>query len=236
MKDLDKLLKYQELDIKLRRAQDVIERSDEYKKMEQARQEFAQTKKTRDESEKAAEGIVGFVGSAEDYIKEISAKMEELKGDLDSDDPAKAAAAFAQLNKLKGKLSDLEHKLAERKSKSERAIKTFVEAGELGRKLRDYYNAARQKHMELVKAKQPEINAINKQLAELKPTIDKDLMQRYETLTADNKYPAFVEVYGEGGYYSCRGCGLALSQSKTSELKEKSFCVCDTCKRIIFKK
>ena len=52
MENLDKLLEYQKIDIELRKVLDEIERSDDNKKMEQARTEFNNAKSTVTETEK----------------------------------------------------------------------------------------------------------------------------------------------------------------------------------------
>ena len=87
------------------------------------------------------------------------------------------------------------------------------------------------------KEKEQEINKYKFQLKELEPQIDPETMSKYKAIVADRKYPAITEVYvGEGNAYSCKGCGLQLSQKNVSVLNEEGSCVCETCRRLIYKK
>ncbi len=231
MKDLDTVLKYQELDIKLRKVLDSVEKSKVYENMEKARQEFSIAKKTRDDSEKAAEGIVAYYESAQKLSDEINSMLERISGFEEiSDEDA------SQLEKAKSRLVDIENKLADRKNQSEKLIKDFLDANDQGKKLKAAFEANKKEYVALKESVQPEINALTEELRAFESKIDPEILKQYKALTAEKKYPAFVDAYIDKDSYYCRGCGLALSQSKTSELKNNSYCTCDKCKRIIYKK
>lgn len=235
-KNLETLLKYQEQDIKLRRALDTLEKSDSNKKMEQARTEFNNAKKTVQDSEKDAESVISNYEQSATYFKELMGKLGELELIIENAESEEDLNGIAdQLESLKGKIASVEKRLSEYKAASEKLVKSYQDANSIGLKMRDYYNAAKVEYGKLVKDSEPEINALKKQLRELEAQIDPETMQKYKAITADNKYPAFVEVHISDGVYSCRGCGLQLSQKNTSTLNEKGLCTCETCRRIIYK-
>lgn len=234
--NLEILLKYQELDIKLRRALDSLERSEANKKMEQARNEFNGAKKTVQDSEKDAEAVLLNYEQTANQYAELTNKVSELQlilENAESDDDLGDMAE--QLESLKAKAVALEKKLNDFKSSSEKLVKSYQDANAVGLKMKDYYNAAKAEYSELIKAAEPEINAIKKKLKEMEAQIDKEMLKKYKAITAENKYPAFVEVHISDGTYSCRGCGLQLSQKNTSTLNENGMCTCETCRRMIYK-
>lgn len=234
--NLETLLKYQELDIKLRRALDTLEKSDANKKMEQARSEFNNAKKTVQDSEKEAENIItGYEQTAQQF-SELTGKLDELGLIIENAESDEDLSGLTeQLEALKSKVAAYEKKLSDYKTNSEKLVKSYQDANAIGLKMRNYYNTAKADYSELVKASEPEVNAIKKQLKELEAQIDADTLKKYKAITAENKYPAFVEVHISDGTYSCRGCGLQLSQKNTSTLNENGQCICETCRRIIYK-
>lgn len=228
-KNFETLLKYQEYDIKLKRMLDALEKSDSNKRMEQARNEYNNAKKTVLDSEKDAENIVSYYEQITPQIKELCNKLDEIENDDSS-------VAIEQLEVLRGKLVSLEKKIADCKSSSEKILKTYQDATAIGHKMLAYYNNAKASYNEQVKASEPEITSTKKQMRALEPQIDAETMKKYKEITRENKYPAFVEVRVNDGTYSCGACGLQLSQKNTSTLNENGICTCETCRRIIYKR
>ncbi len=232
-KNFETMLKYQEYDIKLKRMLDSLERSDANKRMEQARNEFNNAKKTVLDSEKDAEGVVAYYEQITPQIKELCNKLDEINSETTSEE---LSTLIGQLETLRGKLVALEKRIADCKSSSEKIIKTYQEATSIGNKMLSYYNSAKASYSEQLKASEPDLTLMKKQMRALEPQIDTETMKKYKEITRENKYPAFVEVRVSDGTYSCGACGLQLSQKNTSTLNENGICTCETCRRIIFKR
>ncbi len=237
-KNLETLLKYQEIDIKLRRKLDSLERSDAKKKMDVARTEFNNAKKSVGDSEAAAGKTIKDIEEVSLKIKEYSQKLGELVLIVENAESDDDLTGFVEeLEALKSKVVALEKKLADLKATGEGLVKDYRNANTIGHKMLDQYNSAKAEYNTLLKESEPEINLLKKQLKDLESQIDADTMRKYKSITAENKYPAFVEVHiGDGGICSCRGCGLQLSQKNTSILNENGICTCETCRRVIFKR
>ncbi len=233
-KNFETMLKYQEYDIKLKRILDSLEKSDANKRMEQVRVEFNNAKKTVQDSEKEAESVVSYYEQTAPQLKEIESKLNELINNAESVEDI--AAFIAQLESLRSKLTALEKKVAECRLASERIVRSYQEANAIGHKMLGYFNTAKASYSELVKASEPDIAMLKKQLKALEPQIDEETMKKYKSIVKENKYPAFVEVRLSDGTYSCGACGLQLSQKNTSTLNENGVCTCETCRRIIYKR
>lgn len=236
MNNLDTMLAYQEIDIKLKRAFDALEKSEASDKMEQARNKFNSAKKTVLECEKSAEAIIKTFEQASSQLVELIQKLAELQlivDNAESDDDL--SGLVPQLEALKSKVSSFERKIVECKSESERLVKEYQDANSIGLKMRNIYNAAKGEFAELSKAAEPEITKLKGQLKEMEGKIDPETMKIYKTLTSDNLYPAFMPVRITDKTYSCSGCGMMLSQKNISTLNENGFCHCETCRRVIYK-
>ncbi len=236
---LQKMLDYQKVDIELRRALDEIERNELNRKKEQARQAFSDAKNSVLETEKTAESIIAFYNNAQKYYDENIKKFEELERKLaatDENDDAARREILSQIETLRDKMSELERKLSEKKSKSDEVIHGYLEAQEKGKKMRDIYNSVKQKLEAFKEEKMPKINELNGKLGEMEKGIDKTVFEAYKSITAERKYPAVVAArsFDGGKSYTCSGCGLATSQKVKDELLEKGVCRCDNCRRIIY--
>lgn len=236
MANLDAILKYQEVDIKLRKTLDEIERSDSGKRLEQSRKGFNEAKAMVEDSERTAGEVADFYRKAIKFYNEYAPKIEEyeqrLKGELTDEERKKAVTA---LETLKSKFSEIEKRLSERKNKGDKLLDEYREGQKRGKKMREVHAEAKESHENLKREKEPVIAEFKKTLETLRPSVDKEIMTMYDELASERKYPAFVEAYGdEKSSFSCRGCGLQLSQSSKGQLLEKGVCRCDTCRRIIY--
>ena len=95
MENLDKLLEYQKIDIELRKVLDEVERSDDGKKLEQAKTEFNNAKNTVTETEKAAESIVSFYNNALAFMTESDKRIEEIAAKMESTEDLEEQRALA---------------------------------------------------------------------------------------------------------------------------------------------
>ena len=113
MENLEKLLEYQKIDIELRKVLDEIERSDDSKKLEQAKTEFNNAKATVTETEKAAESIISFYNNALAFMEECDKRTGELAEKMDkTEDIDEQRELAAQIEKIRDTLSELDRKLS----------------------------------------------------------------------------------------------------------------------------
>lgn len=233
----DKILEYQKIDIELRKILDEIERSDDNKKLEQARSEFNNAKATVTESEKAAENILTFYANALAAYEECEKKIAEFAARMrETDSIEEQREIAAQMEKMRSQLAELERKLAERGDNADKAIMTYLDGNERGKKMRAVYANIKDRLEKFRKEREPKINELRAKLDAIKPDIPTEVFNTYKAITADRKYPAFVAaIPGEKKEYRCF-CGFTLSQKTKSELLEGGHCRCETCQRLIYLK
>jgi len=242
---LDKLLDYQSQDIALKRIMSEIEKSEDFKKIELAKQEFAIAKKNVEDSEKNALSLVELFASLEkDYkdtqekIEKLIPQIEKLEAKLDKkpqDVKEDFEKAISELGALKSKASEIESKLMDQKSKGDDTIQKYKAASERMKKVREFHAKAKERLDALQKSKEAEIKKIKAVLKDLEPQIDKAILTQYKAITSEGKYPAFVLAHVDGKNFSCKGCGMSLSQTGSSAITGQGYTACESCRRVVYK-
>lgn len=235
--DLDKILKYQDLDMQLHNIRMKLRKSEPNQCMDQAKNRYNNAKKTVQDADKDAVSMIEALDQANEQLEELYKKLDELNlivENAESDDDLNGLAD--QLEALKGRAIALEKRILECRSESEKLVKEYQDANTLGLKSRKSFDSAKLRYTELTKKVEPEVTALKTQLKELEPQIDPETMKRYKSITSDNKYPAIVSVRKAEKNYYCNGCGTDLPQKVVHTLNESGFCVCETCRRIIYKR
>ena len=100
--------------------------------------------------------------------------------------------------------------------------------------MRSVFNNVKERLIKFKQDKEPVISELKKKMDAIRPSIPSDVMNVYNTITSERRYPAFVKaIETEKGNYRCF-CGLELSQKAKSELMDKGQCRCETCRRLIY--
>lgn len=238
MKDLNKILEYQKTDIELRKILDILEKSDDGKKMETAKAAFNSAKSIVLQCEAQAQSLIesqdNLVAQRDELLKDTERLILIVENNEDENE---IDGNIVQLEEMKNKLAEFEKKANEIKARIEKVINEYKEANENGRKQRQVFMTAKEKQDNLKAKYIDKINELNGKLEAMAKGIDSETLEKYKAIVAEGKYPAFVEAYHDesADMFSCRGCGLALSQKNKSELLENGACRCETCRRIIYR-
>lgn len=236
MKDLNKILEYQKVDIELKKIYDKFEKNEENKKMELAKNEFNNAKNTVMQCEQQAEVLIGMQADLTTQRDTLLKEYEDLILIVENnEDDESVEANIEKLEEMKKKLSEFEKKVNGIKTKIETVITDYKEANDTGRKQKQAFMQAKNKLDKFKSEYADSINELTGKLDKMSKEIDPQSMAIYKSVTDEGKYPAFVEAYHDSDdMYSCRGCGIALSQKRKSELLEDGACRCETCRRIIY--
>lgn len=236
MTDLKLILEYQNTDIKLRKVMDSIERSDAARRGKQAKSEFDIAKKRVEESEAQAGEILEFMEKATESAAKTKETVDKFKARLEEGNVSseERKQMRAELEALKTKCSDLEKRIDSKRKRGSKVLDESRDSQARAKKMRDVFQQEKTAYDSLKKQKSSEIEQLKGQLAKLKPQVDKELMKLYEELASEKKIPPFVDAYGDRGTYSCRGCGLQLSQAENAKLTSDGICRCGNCRRVIY--
>ena len=214
--DFTKLLEYQKVDLEYKKLNDEIVGNKDYKTMKAKKEEFNAAKQAVGEAEALAESVMNAYNGALEYMKANADKIEAVVARLTA----------GELN---------EEKAAALKANADKAIADFTEAQKTGKTARTVYADSKAKYEEFKKGKEQEYEKIKNRLAELQKTVEPKVFEVYKQITAEGKYPAFVPAIGDDASPACGACGMGLSGTAKSDLKNQGYCRCETCRRIIFK-
>jgi len=84
---------------------------------------------------------------------------------------------------------------------------------------------------ELKASRQPEMDEIKKELAELEKKVDPALMEKYRAKREKKIFPIIYPANGE----FCGYCNMQLNMADLSKLKNGEIIECDQCGRLIYK-
>jgi len=239
MANLKVMLDYQSADIELRKLLFELEKHPDYKKLSQAKLDFARAKETVASAETQAGAILAYYnGVQKEYdklvaaSKAIMATLEKLPENAED----KRKKETANLEKVRDEIYALEKSLNEKRAKSEKIISSYRAAQENGKKLKETYNAVKARIDVLSNDSEPKIKALKTKLVALEKSVDAALLKKYIGLANDKKLPPLAQAIttDSGKTFSCSGCGLSLSQSAKAELLKSGLSSCDNCRRMIY--
>lgn len=237
--ELDNVLKYQAIDGEIKKLKKELMANENIRIAEDSKRQFGEMKQVVVKNESVATKVCGGYDESLKLYDESNKRAEELLAKLEDEnlDDETAEKIIAELNEINEKLAENSEFVASLKKKSEDAVREYSNAQKSGHDLKSKYSAAKEEIKKLEEQFKPRLNKLQEELNDAKKNVEPELLAMYEKLSAENRYPAFVEVYvGDGNTMNCSMCGYSLSLNTQSELKSAGYCVCEKCHRIIYNK
>ncbi|MBO5224081.1 MAG: hypothetical protein J6C23_06195 [Clostridia bacterium] len=231
--DLQDLLAYQKTNARIHDIERSIASSPKRKKREEIRVNFDEAKKKMLSAEAYADKIVSAYNDAVSALTKVTSECETLIAELGT--ATDKDAIVAKLEDIKKTVAEISQKVENLKLQSDKAIKTYLEAQDEGKKLKDEYNVVNEAYQKDVAVVKKELEKLKGEVAPLRAKVSADLLADYDALFAQNILNPFVQVQGDDKSYTCGGCFMALSKSNSEQLNKDGKCHCDSCKRIIYK-
>lgn len=235
--NLENLLKYQKADLEYKKLHDEIVGNPDYKKMKALKEEFNSAKQQVSDSEALAETVIGSYNSALECLAKNAERTERLCARLSEEnlDENEEKEIVAELESLRATFAEWEKKAAQLKSNADKALLEYATAQKNGKSTRAAYSDAKRKYESFKAAKEDELGKLKAKCGELESSVESELMNLYKTITAENRYPAFVSVLGDDNSPVCGACGMMLADTAKTEIKNNGMCRCETCRRMIYK-
>ncbi len=229
------IVKYQEIDKKLKLCEDELNGSEEAKKFFTARK-FLQTVKDKlVELEQKAKLVTDNYNFALNEVKDLEKQIK------DCEDLASGCQTEEELNSVKKKLDDLKAKVSQNEQKIDGHLKEindlYREYADLGRKnveMKAIYNEFGPKVQELKASKDKEMEEIKAELSKISKDINQELMNKYLSRRKDKKFPIVFGVDLSKNAYYCPRCATQLFAGFVSELKQGEIKECETCHMLVY--
>lgn len=235
--NLDALLTYQKADLAYKKLNDEIKKNQNYVEMRSNKKKFEAAKNAVLDSEKQAESIVSSYEQGLKFIEKCAGEIEDLCDKLDAGvaDEESEKAIVARLEELQSSVSEWKKRVDSLKSLADKALGDYKAAQASGKKSRADYADAKAKFESFQKGKEAELKKLKDARDSLAGAVEPVLMETYLKLTGDGVYPAFAPATELDKNMSCGVCGMVVSSSAKTDLENKGYCRCETCRRIIYK-
>ena len=231
------IVKYQEIDKKLKMIEDELNGSEEAKKFFTARK-FLQTVKDKlAELDQRAKVATDSYNLAFNEVKNLEKQIKACE------DAVLSCETEEELNALKKKLDDLKAKVSANEQKVDANLKEmnelYKEYADLGRKnaeMKAVYSEFGPKVQELKSAKDKEMEEIKAELNKIAKDINQEIMTKYLSRRKDKKFPIVFGVDLSKNAYYCPRCATQLFAGVVSELRQGEIKECETCHMLIYGK
>jgi len=230
---IEKLIKYQEIDEKLRVIEQEISHSDERLKYGQSVKFLENAPEKLDKLDSRAGELYKIVGQLTDKYKELDENVNEYNGIIE------ISKDIEVINFYKKNASKLYEQIKELKSSINTVVEEISIINENFEKMKNQtilmqrqYKEYKQKYSELKSQKESDIKKIETALQKASKGITPELLEKYKQKRKDKIFPILYEVNGK----RCSQCGMELSLSELSNLDRDKIIECENCRRLIYTK
>lgn len=230
---IEELLKYQEVDAKLRKIEVELAGSE-------ARKKAASAKKYIDGVEENVNKLNARAEELTHAYNEIAAEQERL-----SEQKAEFKSAFEHAEDEKAityllkKVEDLETKIKRLVSQANKVlsgmqgiIKEYATIKSTTKAAQAQLAENGKKYNELKQSKQAEKDEIEKELKKLEKEVDPVLMEKYKKKRNGKIFPVVYEIRGN----VCGACNMEVPMSVMTRVKNGAVVECDNCGKLLYLK
>lgn len=232
--NVEKLLKYQELDSELFKVEQKLLNSPYRKKANELTSiaKKAQIKSTNLENE--ADKLIKEIADIKEKYNLNKSKTDEILAmDIEKMSFEDIDKANSIKSKLLSNLNILEKMLQKSAEEINHILSEFNKTKKLYDEARNQYAICKKNIDEETKVLEPEKEKLKKQLVLLEKDVEPEIMAEYKKKRNDNIFPVIVPLEGDN---FCGRCRMELPKVAISKIKETGVITCEHCKRFIYKK
>ncbi|MDE5756534.1 MAG: hypothetical protein K2I23_05525 [Clostridia bacterium] len=231
---IEKMLKYQETDMRLIKLENELKNSDCAKKMIAYQSATKKSFDTLTSMNDVAKNNMDTVSKYKAKYEEITKQIDEISKEVMTESDDKQLEYYSkQLEKLSQSLEDMEREIARAGRELSDAGYRYGKEYEQAAKSSAGYRRYSDEFGKLKKEKAVEANDIMKELKGMEGGLDRELLDKYKKIRA-SKRPVFVPFHNPN---ICGGCGMEVAQDVINKLGEgRKIQECPNCGRIIYNK
>ena len=231
---IDKMLKYQETDMRLIKLENELKNSECAKKMIYFQSETKKSFDTLTSMNDLAKSNMDSITKLKSKYDEICKQVEEISGEVLQESDEKQLDYYSkQLEKLYQSIDDMEREWSRTRKELADAGYKYGKEYEQAAKSSAGYRKYTEEFNNLKKEKSVDASAIMKELKTMEVDLDRELLDKYKKIRA-SKRPVFVQFHKPN---ICGGCGMEVAQDVINKLGEgRKIQECPNCGRIIYNK
>lgn len=230
---MENILKIQKLDIEIRKLRRSVKTSKEQKMLNDCSQVMREGRIFVSQLEKDAQKLIEEFNQTNELYRNLLGKMDiQKKQKIDVSDLEHIDKIVEGTNIITADFAKLEQRVRNLKDKMERTLGDYNKAMQKLRATKNNLNKAKLAVAKLEETNAPKIDALKKQIKEIEPSCNAELLSKYKEMREDNIFPVFVGMEDN----RCGGCRMELSLNFVEKLKQKGMLPCEECRRIILYK
>lgn len=230
---INQLLNYQQADAKLRKIEVELAGSPARKKAASAKSYLEGV----NDNVNRLDDKAGHLSSDYEGIlaerKRITEQLEELqKALLEAEDENEINYLSKKLDALTSSIKSLAGKINGVTEDSQKVVKEYATIRNATKSAQAQFGEAKEEYDKLKASVAQDKQAIEKELEDLKKSVDPLLMEKYAKKRANKMFPIVYEVTGN----VCGACRMELSMLELNKLKNGEIIECDQCGRMLYQK
>lgn len=229
------LLKYQEVDGKVKEIEDSLKKTEEAKKYYSASKFLKTVGEVASSIDAKSKPLIDSYNALVSDLKSLEKKAEEFSKSVETcenDD---------ELNYLKKKFQEVANEILLKEDSVKNLQKNIDDIFSEYNKLKEdnnayklQYNEFAPKFKELRDAKAPEVKALKTELEQIAKSIEPNLMQKYIQKREDKRFPIIFGVDTSQKSCYCPACATGMSISAQNELVSGNIKECENCRRLLY--
>ena len=230
--NLEKLLEYQKEDTQLRKIEEEIRSSEDYKKYAQAHRFMNGAQEKLDTLDRRANELTALLEEIDRRDEEITGEIAEYNG---LEDMIKEGGDASFYEKSVRALSD---RLRALKAELNKLMGEIKAAGEEYKKFREQTIAMqkqrkeyKEKYEAIRASRAADVDKIKKNLEAIAKDVPPDILQKYAAKSKEKIFPIFVPLTN-----GCCVCGMDFSIAQQSKLSGGNVIECEHCHRFVYNK
>ncbi|MBQ7579044.1 MAG: hypothetical protein IJT25_00735 [Clostridia bacterium] len=227
---MQELLKYQELDSKLRKRNAELQNNENRAKANQMQQYMRDSQSKIIVLDESASKTLQMINKLKQEQEKVVEKIEKiLKASNNTEDELlqneEEATKLAEvLSKIERELTNIQNKLVSINKDFEQLMKNAKTAKSNLIFYKQEYEKAKQQI-------EPQIETLLKELQAQKKKVKPDMMAKYQSKSEGKIFPIFVPFTNS----RCGGCHMEVPVGKIKELETNHYIECENCGRYIYK-
>jgi len=230
---IEKILKYQEIDGKVRQIEKQLNESENKKRGRQFSAYLKDAETAFKKMEQRSKELNIMLNSLTQSFDEKTKLVSEYEKNIDT------SRDLDEINYLRKKIDDLGKVLIGIDKDVKAIMQEIDEISKQYDSYRDKYPVARKQYLECKEKyekeraeREPELNEFQKELKKIEKTLDAEMFDTYEKLKGQGIYPPFVPLVGSN---QCGGCQMEIPSGIVANIDQNGYIKCDNCRRIVYK-
>ncbi len=228
---LTNILKYQSLEQKLLVLQKKLDEHPDKKVLNNmVSQVKSEQNKLISLEDQAQATLKEFETLKAEYEKALAKMNDIIKTPTENLEEKELDALIKKAGELSNVLNNLERKVSTSGMKVSQILQQFENAKKNIILTRTKHKQAKEKFDLSKQEIEPQIASIQKQMKDLEPTIEANILSKYKHIRQDNIFPVFVPLQDN----SCGGCRMGMSAAFVNKVKDKGCLECEQCRRLVY--